>query len=373
MGIAFLATVLLVLGSIGIALPAEENPSWQNEWSRTVEAAKKEGRVSIYHWGPPYVLNAGVFQKRYPDIKVVVITGRGPQISQRILLERRAGRFLADIQIDGASNFHPNMFKAKALDSIKSALILPEVVDESKWWQKKHKYIDKTERFVFTFASSPNYGTIAYNTNLVDMTEFESYWDFLKPKWRGKIEARNVVAGGGGNSPMRLFYYNSQLGPKFIRRLFSEMDITFFRSLRQGFDWLGTGKFAICLFCPGVNRARNQGLPVDSFRKTMKEGVGLSGQVGYMGLLNNAPHPNAAKVFINWFLSREGQITFQKAQFKAGSARDSRRIDIPKDYIDRRDRRVKGVSYVELDNSQILDMTIVRKLFKEAVAAGKKP
>ena len=370
--IVFLVTFSLALVSIGIALPAEEKPSWRNEWARTVEAAKKEGGVNIYHWGAPYALDAGVFQRKYPEIKVVVITGRGPQIQQRILSERRARKFLGDVQIDGASNFHPNMFKAKALDPIKSALILPEVVDESKWWRGKHKYIDTAERYVFTFASSPNYGTIAYNTNLVDLKEFESYWDFLKPKWRGKIEARNVVAGGGGNSPMRFFYYNPQLGSKFIRRLFSEMNITFFSSTRQGLDWLGHGKYAICLFCPGVNRARNQGLPVDSFRKTMKEGVGLSGQVGYMGLLNNAPHPNAAKVFINWFLSREGQITFQKAQAKAGSARDSRRIDIPKDYIEPRDRRVKGVRYVELDNPEILDMTIVRKLFREAVAAGKK-
>jgi len=45
LGIVFLATVLLAVGSIGIALPAEEKPSWQNEWARTVEAAKKEGRV----------------------------------------------------------------------------------------------------------------------------------------------------------------------------------------------------------------------------------------------------------------------------------------------------------------------------------------
>jgi hypothetical protein len=92
------------------------------------------------------------------------------------------------------------------------------------------------------------YGAINYNTKLVDPKEFKSYWDLLKPKWKGKIEARDIREAGPGAGNTRFFYYHPELGPPFIKRLFGETDVTLFRDFRQGPDWLATGKFAICFF-----------------------------------------------------------------------------------------------------------------------------
>ena len=105
----------------------------------------------------------------------------------------------------------------------------------------------------------------------------------------------------------------------------------------------------------------------------MKEGAGLVSQYGTMGFLNNAPHPNAAKVFINWFLSREGQVTLQRALAQTEeSAPDSLRVDISKDDVKPEDRRVGGVSYFDLDSRQEwLDRKPILKAFEEALA-GKK-
>lgn len=115
---------------------------------------------------------------------------------------------------------------------------------------------------------------------------------------------------------MRFYYYNPAIGPKFIRRLFSEMGVTIFRSSRQGVDWLAKGRFALCFFCSTqVERAKQQGLPVDSFG-ILKEGANLVFGGGTIGLVNRAPHPNAAKLFINWFLSREGQLAAYQAMVK---------------------------------------------------------
>ena len=50
--------------------------------------------------------------------------------------------------------------------------------------------------------------------------------------------------------------------------------------------------------------------------EVFKEGGGLVQQFGTVALVNRAPHPNAAKVFLNWFLSREGQSDFQKTSAK---------------------------------------------------------
>ena len=185
------------------------------------------------------------------------------------------------------------------------------------------------------------------------------------------MEARDIRAPGTGGSAIRLFYYSPELGPEFVRRLFGEMDMTLFRDRRQGLDWLATGKFAICFWCEGVERGKRQGLPVDSFG-LMKEGAGLSAGQGFLTLINRAPHPYAAKVFINWFLSREGQATFQKALAQSeDGAPDSLRIDIPKDNVLPKSRRVDGVKYLDTD-SQWYAMKPVLKLVEDALGTAEK-
>jgi ABC-type Fe3+ transport system substrate-binding protein len=102
-----------------------------------------------------------------------------------------------------------------------------------------------------------------------------------------------------------------------------------------------------------IGRAKKQGLPVDTFR-LMKEGAALISQSGSVGLVKDAPHPNAAKVFVNWLLSREGQLTMQKAYVKVGvGASNSFRIDIPKDMIPVEQRLQEGVEYLEVELPEI--------------------
>jgi len=346
--------------------------SWQAEWEKTVKAAKEEGQVTIYTGGGASMLpiEAGVFQKRFPEIKIVTVSR---QQVPRILTERRVGKYLADI-VTGGSSTPWRLYKAKALDPIKGAIILPEVADKSKWWGRKHHYTDPERKYTFKFIGNPDYGSIYYNTNLIQPKEFQSFWDFLNPKWKGKIEARDIRSSGTGTSNTRVFYYNPKLGPKFIRRLFSEMDITLFRNRRQAVDWLATGKFPICFFCTrsAIGRAKIQGLPVGAFGE-MKEGAGITSSSGNIGLVNKAPHPNAAKVYINWFLSREGQLTLQREYSKAMvSAANSLRIDIPKDMLPPNQRLKEGVDYVEVEIPERMSMKPILKVFNEALAKAKK-
>jgi len=90
-------------------------------------------------------------------------------------------------------------------------------------------------------------------------------------------------------------------------------------------------------------------------------------------LPNNAPHPNAAKVFINWFLSREGQVTLQRALAKTSDeAPDSLRIDIPKDDVPAENKRMDGMKYLDLDVEGKLEMKPIVDVIEEALAAIKK-
>ncbi len=85
--------------------------------------------------------------------------------------------------------------------------------------------------------------------------------------------------------------------------------------------------------CRDSEKANKQGLPVDDLDMVdWKEGAHISSGGGSLGLIKGGPHPNAAKLFINWFLSRRGQIALQNYEDLYGEdPPNSRRIDIPKD------------------------------------------
>jgi iron(III) transport system substrate-binding protein len=123
------------------------------------------------------------------------------------------------------------------------------------------------------------------------------------------------------------------------------MDLVMSRDLRQLGDWLASGKYAVCIFMSArrlLERPKAQGLPVDWFGpKAFKEGAILAGGSGQVGLINRAPHPNAAKVYLNWLLSKEGQTEWSRA-----SSYPSRRLDVPRDHLTPESLPQDGKSYL---------------------------
>ena len=364
------AVIAFVLGVLAASPAIAAEADWKKEWDRTLEAAKKEGQVTVYISGYEAVLPD--FEKEFPDIKVVAVTMRGNQLGQRLLAERRAEKYIADVVSSGANPNYQQFYQAKALDPINSVLVLPEVTDQTKWYLKKHQYSDPEGQYVFNYVGSATYGAVNYNTKLVDVKEFKSYWDLLNPKWKGRIEARDIREAGPGAGNTRFFYYHPELGPAFIRKLFGEMDVILFRDFRQGPDWLATGKFAICFFCD-VDVLKQQGLPVDTVGPTVfKEGGGLVQQFGTLALVNRAPHPNAAKVFINWLLSRRGQIALQKRTLTGESPADSLRTDISKEDVPYLNRRLEGIKYLDTGKPEWIEMKPILDVVNDALkSAGK--
>jgi len=360
---------------LNLLIAGEAKPGWQAEWERTVKAAEEEGQLTVYIAGYGALIDSGAFQKAYPKIKIVSVTGSGTDLSGRIAAERRAGKYLADVYSGGGNSLFQVLYLGKMLDPIKPALLLPEVVDTSKWWEGKHKYVDRESQYIFVYEGNVSGGaTPSYNHHQLKHDEFKSYWDFLQPKLKGKIVAVDIRKVRGTGSPWQFLYYHRELGPNYLKRVYSEMDVTLSGDLRQTVDWLATGKFALCLPCQSstIAKAKNQGLPVDQFAPYhLKEGVNISSAFGQVALMNRAPHPNAAKVFINWLLSREGQIAFQNVISIHGDPRNSRRIDVPKDHIPPEEQRKERMTYFDTDDPESKDLTPVIKLLDE-LAPGKK-
>ncbi len=96
-----------------------------------------------------------------------------------------------------------------------------------------------------------------------------------------------------------------------------------------------------------------------------KEAVAISAGSAHVAVVNRAPHLNAAKLFINWFLSREGQLLVQNIAAKKASGIDSLRIDIPKDMISPEFRRSENAKFFDMDTPERRNVAPVLKLINE--------
>jgi iron(III) transport system substrate-binding protein len=368
-GRLFLIALILLVGARAASAAAT---AAAQEWDKTVAAAKKEGRLNLYvgRYGTEPLLDE--FRKEYPDVKISSVNGQGSQLGARILAEARAGKIIADVYSGGASTNYNLLYKGKVLDSIKAALILPEVVDQAKWYGGAHFYADGEGEHIFVYIANPSTSGLYYNTTLVNPKDFKSYWDLLNPKWKGKIVSQDPT--GNGMGPVLVFYYkNPEIGPEFVKRFFGAMDITYGRDRRQITDWLASGKFSICLACREATKAKGQGLPVEEFETgEWKEGIYITSGGGSMSLIKGAPHPNAARVFINWFLSRKGQTALQKYPDLYGETPpNSRRIDVPKDDLPLESKLVKGRKYLDISDAELQDTAPVLKIVKEAMKSSE--
>ena len=356
--------LIVLLLSIKPAAFAAEAPKWKEDWQRTIEAAKKEGQVSLY--GGQEITHPDIiaaFTKEFPFIKVTTTSGRGGDLVARIVAERRADKYLADVIASGPNG--PRMlFLGKALDPIAPAFILPEVTDTSKWYGGKHWYADPENQYILIYEGTVNSTGLSYNSKLTRLEEIKSYNDLLRPKWKGRLLTLDP-RGAVPPTQVLMLYHTPALGPDFLRRFYTETEIALFRDRRQGTNWLATGKFPLCFLCRDIEKVKEQGLPVDVIpADSMKEGATLGGgSASNLALINRAPHPNGARVFINWYLSRQGQIVWQDVMNKKEvEASDSMRIDIPKEDVLPDGRRAEGKKYSVVG---FLDPEPVHKLLQE--------
>ncbi len=362
--------VLLFLCWIDPVISAESKTGQQAEWEKIVAAAHKEGEVTLYGQARYGVQDAILaFKNAYPKIKFNFIGGQGSDLAKRVMAEKRADKHLVDIAIGGSGTQVLIYHKGGLLEPTGSAFVLAEVTDTSLWWGKRHHYADSENRYVFMAQGDVADRMGAYNTNLMKPAEIQSWRDLLDPKWRGKIVMADPRWAGNIGS-WRYLYYSPNLGPKFIKRFLAEMDITFSTDERQMIDWLASGKFHVYLLAKdeNIDLGVKQGLPIKSLHSQKELGSITTGS-GHISLFKKAPHPNAARVYINWFLSREGQRTWQKY-----TGANSFRTDIPKDMLPLGQAQVpmEGKQYLMTSLPQYEDVKPLRKLVDEALGDPKR-
>jgi len=343
------------------------SPIFAAEWDELVKAAKKEGKVSVK--GPPgaKVRRAltGGFEKAFPGIRVEYGGGRGGELAAKIIRERRAGIYTTDVWMGGFGTQLSLLRPQGVQDPIRPALILPEVKDPKNWKDNRLEFADNDGKYAFVFVNQSG-SILGYNTDLVKPKDVpKSIKDLLDPKWKGKIIATDPTASGPGRATFTWLY--KDMGPEFIRAL-GKQKIVFTRDRRSQVEQVARGAYMIGL---GVSNVDAKPF-IDAgaaFKIVwhLKEGSYASASYGGLALVNRAPHPNAAKVYINWVLGKEGQTLLAEA---AGWV--SRRRDVPS--LDPNMNLQPGVKYFRIyteDVTFIYKTKAYRKLMKEAFGIGR--
>jgi ABC-type Fe3+ transport system substrate-binding protein len=293
----------------------------QEEWKKIVEAAKKEGKIVA--GGPPTAVlrqkYKETFEKKF-GLELELLSAPGPQNAGRAAAEFKAGVSYFDVLHAGSGTLEPLMYE-NMLALFSDYMILEEVKDPRQWWGG-HAWEDnvKTNRFIYSFTadfSTPPF----YNAELLKPADISSYDDLLNPKWKGKIgffEPRIPSAGQG------LWGFLMKIkGKEFLQKL-AEQNLFISRDGKQLADGLAKGTLVIGLGLSQrfVDPYVNAGLPIKPLL-SIKEGLGGSNGFGTVAVMKNAPHPNAAKVYINWLLGKEGQDLYSRALTQG-----TRRLDV---------------------------------------------
>ncbi len=335
-------TILALVLSAAFTHAAWAQPAdWRKQWNDTLVAAKKEGKVVVVGSPDPVMRNDLIpkFTKQF-GIQVEYLTGSSSALAGRIQTERQSGIYSIDVYLSGAGTTVSTLYPQKMLDPLKPLLIHPDVADPKKWKRDGGAtFMDPDGQYIMMLFSTVN-DTLFINTDFVKPEELKSVQDLINPKWKGKIASQDPRLGGSGANTAVAFYVG--LGPEYIKKLYVDQQPVYSRDRRQLTDWLARGTYPICLTC----RA-------DDIKPLLKDGFklvdvfeldGIMSRVNSAPLLmayaNKAPHPNAAKVFINWFAGKDALETYSR-EYEAVTLR----TDVDESFLDPRMIPKPGIKY----------------------------
>lgn len=335
--------------------------AWEVTWEKTLAEAKKEGKVLFASslGAEPRAAIVQSMNKAY-GIDVEAVGGRTAEVNTRIFAERRAGLYLWDVFATGTGSPFTDMKPVGLIEKLDPTLILPDVTDpaviKKVWFGGDLWWVDRDHTVLATLLFP--YPPLAINTTMVNPAEIKSYKDFLDPKWKGKINIQDPTIPGT-NFPSFVF---GALGQDWFRQLVKNEPMIV-RDQRQQVDWLAHNKVAIALAPKSemYMEFKKAGAPIQVL--VPSEGTWLSADSAALSIPTRSPHPNAAKIFINWYLSKEGQTVLSRT---VGG--QSGREDVPTDFLTPEQIRQPGTKYFEVEREEIClrkgdDFKLAKEIF----------
>src|SRR4051812_6118252 len=282
-----IAAGIVALAGLGIALNTASAQAQEFGPPELIAAAKAEGKLVYYTANFAEVEQEVIkqFNKRFPEVKVEMVRAPGGQLITRVKTEAAAGKLAADV-VD-----HSDRALMKDLTDLfqdyappNGADYRPDAMISPKLWPRA------------TLAWS-----IAYNTELVKNPP-KTWMDLTKPEY-GNKQIGQVFAASGGTTWTRIMFERQVLGEDYWKKQAATNPVLY-PSGAPTSDALVRGEISIApLLYNIVYTKTKEGAPVDAI--FAPEGVPINPYAD--GIPKTAKNPNAAKLFMNWRLSVEGQ------------------------------------------------------------------
>jgi len=267
-----------------------------------IAAAQKEGEVV---WYTTQIISqlvrpvSAAFEKKY-GVKVRAARANSTEVSVKIINESRAGRPQSDV-FDGTSTVVPLK---------KEGYVLKWLPDPAKAYPAQYK--DPEGYWV---ANNLYFLAPGFNTRLVPRgSEPRTYQALLDPKWRGKMAWSTTATSSGGSGFVGtvLTEMGSESGMAYLRELAKQRIANVGSAAREVLDQVIAGEYSLALqiFNHHAVISGKKGAPVDWIKMEP-----VTGTLSVISVHKDAPHPNAAKLLVDFIISTEGQHIFRDAEY----------------------------------------------------------
>lgn len=233
------------------------------------------------------------FQSEY-GIQVDYVNLRGAETIERVAAEAQSGQYAIDAAL--LSDTLVMQLKEQGLlaafDAPEAAHLIEEARDPDKFW----------------VGTVMNVYGILVNTDLVREADLPKTWlDLADPKWAGKLVSDDPRAAGGGNTWFNAISREPSLGRSFLEKLASNK-VVFTRQFGENEKAVARGEYAIYFPALSSAPARLTGAPV----RWVQPSEGVTWLLITSSVMKNAPHPNAARLWVNHLAKKESQLSLSK-------------------------------------------------------------
>ncbi len=318
-----------------------------SNWDDLVAAAKKEGKVVVS--GPPdpetRTKLPPAFKEKF-GYEMEYLGGNSSQLAARVESERASNQYTMDASIGGSDTFYGTFYAKKWLDPLKPALLLPDVLDGSKWKAGEVWFRDPEKTYIVQVFNTVQ-SMLTINLDMLSAKDIPTADALLDPKWKGKICSYDPSVNGAGIAIASAVYMAK--GEEFAVKLYKDQNVALSRDYEQVASWVAQGNYPIALAAPrnylekyikaGVKLAQSGSAELPELPDAPSA---VGGGFGDVGIWNRAPHPNAARVFANWILSKDGLSAYMQTQQQVPARTDVDASSVPSYMVPK-----TGINYLD--------------------------